>query len=207
MPVAIACVLSADEVQIPAPSLIVFPEGVAELELHRARSLHPEAMIIGAVKRIEAGTPRSIGVVVRGERLLLSYRKITTDGITIGTGKLPKNPTIVQNGEVAVGVLVCMDLDHPEARANTLSALHASSAGVKVLCVPADMGVHWFSGSTVPFAEIFSGIHLVLCNQLGSRGRDGRCQSFISDTNGMKVIRQQEIEPMFATLPFSDCAA
>jgi predicted amidohydrolase len=171
--------------------LILFPEGVSREELATAERAYPESMIVGAI--IDEGYSR--GFLLHRGRNNIEYLKVTTDGRTKGSGNFQQKP-VYQFGEVCVGVLICMDVVHADFSQAVAKMVRASSAEMKLICIPADMGDYWFQGERLSFPKSFDGIHVVLCNH--TKTHQGRCKSFVTATNGVKVAVQRKDEAINA---------
>ena len=177
------------------PDLIVFPEGILPEEVAKAQASHPESMIVGATD--EGGRSRGL-LLHRGENRI-DYLKVETDGLTKGSRDLQQNP-VYQFGKVCIGVLICMDVDHPEFSRAVIAKVRSSSAKLKLICIPADMGNEWFGGDSLQFPTKFEGTHVILCNHIKTHPQD-RCKSFVTDTHGTKIVVQYEDEPIHTELP------
>ena len=188
-----SCVLTACQLSPERTNIIVFPEGILPEEIAKAQVSHPESIIVGAIE--EDG--RSRGLLLDQRRNRINYLKVTTDGLTKGSCNLQQNP-VYQFGKVCIGVLICMDVDHPEFSRAVIAKVRSSSAKLKLICIPADMGNHWFSGDILPFPKKFEGTHVILCNHINHQAR---CKSFITDTDGRKIVVQSEGEPIHTELP------
>lgn len=189
----ISCVLTADQLNPVPTDLIVFPEGILQEEIENAQASHPESMIVGAI--VEDG--RSRGVLLHRGQHQIDYLKVETDGRTRGSHDLQQDP-VYQFGRVCVGVLICMDVDHVEFSHTVIEKVQSSSTELKLVCITADMGNHWFSGDILPFPKRFAGTHVILCNHINHQAR---CKSFITDTDGRKIVVQSEGEPIHTELP------
>ena len=190
--VRVLCVLTASELGTVEPDLIVFPEGTDCKEIKEAQSSYPNSVIVGAI--VDNGHSRGV-LLHRGQKNRIYYLKVETDGRTKGTGNVKQEP-VYEFGDVCIGVLICMDIDHTEFSQAVIESIKSSSASLKFLCVPADMGPEWFPDDRLPFPEKFDGIHVILCNHIKTHGVVARCKSFITDTNGNKIVKQRESEPI-----------
>lgn len=190
----VSCVLTSSELGTAGTDLIVFPEGVDWEEIKEAQSSYSNSVIVGAV--VENGHSR--GVLQHREQNRIDYLKVENDGRTEGTGNINQKP-VYEYGDVCIGVLICMDIDHIEFSRAVIESIQSSPASLKFLCVPADMGSYWLSGDSLPFPQKFDGIHVILCNHI--KTHQARCKSFISDTNGKKIVVQHDNEPISAMLP------
>lgn len=185
----VSCILAVGELDAKPTDLIVFPEGVCIKEIEEAMSVHPDAVIVAAY--VENGHSR--GVLWHQGRNRIDYLKVCDDGRTGGTENLQQNPTY-SFGDTCIGVLICMDIDHIAFSLAVIQKLKSSKARSKYLCVPADMGSAWFSEDCLPFPQRFEGIHVILCNHI--KTHQVRCKSFITDTDGMKIVVQRNEEPI-----------
>ena len=190
----ISCVLAARELNAESADLIVFPEGVCRKEIEDAELSNLDAVIAAAV--VENGYSR--GVLLHRGQNRIDYLKVETDGRTVGTGNHQQNP-VYEFGSFCIGVLICMDIDKPDFSRTVVEKIRASSAKLKFLCVPADMGDYWFSGDSLPFPNRFEGVHVILCNHV--KTHQARCKSFVTDIVGKKLVVQQDHEPIYAVLP------
>ena len=176
------------------PDLIVFPEGILPEEVAKAQESHPESMIVGATDK----GGRSRGLLLHRGQNRINYFKVETDGLTKGSCDLQQNP-VYQFGKVCIGVLICMDVDHPEFSCAVIAKVRSSAAELKLICIPADMGNDWFSGASLPFPTKFEGTHVILCNHV--KTHQVRCKSFVTDAHGTKIVEQNEEEPIHTELP------
>ncbi len=190
----VSCILSGSELNDKPVDLIVFPEGVCWNDIEETGLTHPDALIVGAV--VENGKSRGI-LRHRGQNQI-DYLKVETDKRTEGTGNTQQNPVYV-HGKMCIGVLICMDIDHVEFSSAVINSVKSSSANLKLLCVPADMGAYWMNGNTLPFSGRYTGIHVILCNHV--KTHQSRCKSFITDKEGNKIVVQNNREPICAELP------
>lgn len=195
----VSCILTIRELDPKPTDLIVFPEGVCIKEIEDAMSVHPDAVIVAAY--VENGYSR--GVLWHQGRNRIDYRKVCNDGRTSGTESLQQNP-IYSLGDTCIGVLICMDIDHIAFSSAVIRNLKSSAARSKFLCVPADMGSQWFNEDHLPFPQKFEGIHVILCNHI--KTHPVRCKSFITDTDGMKIVIQHDKEPIHRDFPGHDAA-
>lgn len=172
----------------------MFPEGILSEEIANAQASHPDSMIVGAIVEDE----RTRGLLLHRGHNRIDYLKVTTDGRTVGSGNLQQDP-VYQFGGVCVGVLICLDVDHVEFSRAVIEKVRSSLAKLKLMCIPADMGAHWFSGDSLPWPKMFEGTHVILCNHI--KTHQVRCKSFVTDAQGRKIVAQGEDEPMHAELP------
>ena len=186
--------MRASELAAESPDVILFPEGIEALELKLACREHPESVIVAAVREGE----HCRAIVCYGGKNHVSYLKVETDGLTTGTGDVTQLPIAHLKG-VTLGVLICMDVDHPNFSERVFSTLRKSIEPIKLLCIPSDMGSQWFEGEMLQPSERYEGIYVALCNH--TKTHDARCKSFITDTLGEKVQHQKNNEPIYAQLP------
>jgi hypothetical protein len=172
----------------------VFPEGIQREEVAKAESSHPNSIIVAAV--VEGGLSR--GLLLHRGKNRIDYLKVTGDGRTVGSGNIQQEP-VYQFGEVCVGVLICIDVDHVEFSSAVIEKVRSSSAKLKLMCVPADMGYSWFTCETLP-SQKFGGIHVILCNHTRSKNHDFPCKSFVTDADGRKLVVQRDDKPIHAEL-------
>lgn len=191
----ISCVLAARELNPDHVDLVVFPEGVCMDEINGVHSTHPDAVVAGAV--VENGYSR--GVLQHRGLNQIDYRKVESDGRTKGTANIHQNP-VYELGDVCIGVIICMDVNHMEFFHSVIWKIQSSQAMLKILCVPADMGAEWFEGNSLAFPQNFKGIHVIVCNNNSRNHQGHRRKSFITDTHGLKIVVQNEIEPIHAVL-------
>ena len=193
--VRISCVLTACQLSPERTNIIVFPEGILREEIAKAQVSHPESIIVGAIE--EDGQSRGL-LLHRGQKRI-DYLKVKTDGLTKGSCNLQQNP-VYQFGKVCIGVLICMDVDHPEFSRAVIAKVRSSSAKLKLICIPADMGNEWFDGDRLLFPKKFEGTHVILCNHIKTYPRV-RCKSFVTDAHGTKIVVQNDEEPIHTELP------
>lgn len=196
--VRISCVLTARELRSARTDLIVFPEGIFRGEIEAAQLSHPDSVIVGAI--VENG--RSRGLLRHRGKNRIDYLKVETDGRTTGTENLQQNPVYVL-GDVCIGVLICMDINHGAFSRAVIENIKFTSAKLKLLCVPADMADYYFSGQNLASPQNFEGVHVILCNHTNAHPQD-RCKSFVTDTHGTKVVVQNHVEPIHTNLPYGE---
>ncbi len=194
----ISCVLSARELRCVSTDLIVFPEAICWGEIEAAQSSHPDSVIVGAI--VENRCSRGL-LLYRGLNRI-DYLKVESDGLTDGTGNLQQNPVYVL-GDVCIGVLICMDINHGAFSRAVIGNIKSTSAKLKLLCLPADMDNFNFAGENLLYPQNFEGVHVILCNHTKSHPHD-RCKSFVTDTHGTKVVVQNRVEPIHTDLPYGD---
>lgn len=190
----VACILHAQEISNETADLVVFPEGVCQSEINEAMRVIPNALIVGAV--LDGNHSR--GVLLHRGQNKIDYLKVATDGRTKGSGNHNQTP-IYEADNICIGVLVCMDVDQNNFSRPVIEKIKASGAKSKYLCVPADMGNHWFNHYSLPFPSEFEGINFILCNHI--KTHQARCKSFITDQSGKKIVIQNDKEPIYANLP------
>jgi hypothetical protein len=188
------CGVSAGQLDGRTPGLIVFPEAVAQAEIDRAEALCPDAVIAAAV--LEQGRMR--GVIRHGGENRIDYLKVHGDGHTLGSGLHGQLP-VYEGGSVAVGMIICRDLDEPRLKNDVADRLRHASAPFKVVAIPAQMHMSlWFDGPTLD-DPAWVGLHVALSN-----GQDYhpvyRRLSFITDLAGRKVAIQEGLDPVWRTL-------
>ncbi len=183
------CGQSASQLGDQTPDLVVFPEGIGSDQIASVAAYHPQTIVVGAV--LDANRMR--GVVWHRSRNWIRYAKVGSDGQTDG-GPPPGELPIYIHGEVAIGVLICMDVQLPTLRNSVVDALRRSAASFKILCVPADMqGGAWFVGDEV--GPAWTGVSLALSNGV-FRSPTNRLASFITDVRGAKIAIQVGTEPV-----------
>lgn len=190
----VSCIVRSCELNDQSVDLIVFPEGVSWKEIEEAGAARPDALIAGAV--VENG--RSRGILRHRGQNLIDYLKVGTDGRTEGTGNTQQHPVYV-HGKACIGMLICMDIDHVAFSNAVINGIKSSAASLKLLCVPADMGSHWMAGDSLLFPQRYTGVHVILCNHI--KAHQSRCNSFIADKEGNKIVVQRNREPIYAELP------
>lgn len=188
----ITCALTSGKLTSPAADLIVFPEGVCWKEIQAAQSSYSKSVIVGAV--IENGQSRE--VLLHQGLNRIDYLKVQTDGQTTGNGD-PKQDPVYYLENLCIGVLICMDIDAVEFSGAVIKKIRSSRANLKLLCIPADMASCW---DILAFPKRFEGIHVILCNHTKTYQGSARCQSFIADAHGRKIVVQVQDEPIYAGL-------
>lgn len=195
----ISCVLTAYQLNPTPTDLIVFPEGILPEEVAKAQASHPESIIVGAIEECDRSQrKRSRGLLLHRGQNKVNYLKVETDGRTKGSCNLQQNP-VYQYDEVCIGMLICKDVDHVEFSRNVIAKVQSSSAKLRLICIPADMGSEWFVGDKLQSETKFEGTHVILCNHTRTHPKD-RCKSFVTDTHGTKIEAQEE-EPIHRQLP------
>jgi predicted amidohydrolase len=187
----IDCVLAAHELGPTPTDIIVFPEGVDHREVVEARCARPDSVVVAAI--VENSHCR--GVLLHGGVNRLDYLKVETDGRTQGTGVVPRTP-VYEFGDICLGVLICMDIQHGLLFRAVMDKIRSSSATTKLLCIPADMSFEWFSNDTV--GSRYQGVAVALCNQ--TRTYQVRCKSFVADSLGRRLAVQKDVEPIWAQI-------
>ncbi len=191
--ISVACVLSANQLEGVETNVVVFPEGIDEIEITTAQIAHPNALVVGSI--IENGMGR--GVLYHRGQNRIDYLKIGNDRRTKPSNNERQMP-VYEAGNICVGVVICMDVDTGVFLSNLLQRIKSSSAEFKLVCVPADMAEATFSGTEL--MPQWEGVHVLLCNHIKTYPQ-GRAKSFISDTHRIKRVIQQTNEPLFAQLP------
>lgn len=187
------CGLAAAQLGAERPDLIVFPEGAGLGEIARAAAICPAAVIAGAIQDGD----RMRGVIWRGGENQVDYLKVGADGHTRG-GAAPAETPVYETDEVAVGLLVCMDVNDPFLQGRVTERLRAARAPHRVVCVPAQMfGFTWFLGPDLN--RSWWGLHVAVCNAV-DRYPEHRLRSFIADPSGRKFEIQTGVEPICQTL-------
>ncbi len=189
----IACVLTASELTTSDAELIVLPEGASQREIEQVQLSYPDAMTVGGM--IEHGN--SCGVLWHKRKNRIAYVKVGNDGRTRGGGDLSQMP-LYEFGNVCIGVLMCMDIDNVIFSQAVIDNIRSSPEKLKLLCIPADMGDHWFNDNNSSALQRFQGMHVILCNH--TKTHQARCKSFITDTHGRKMAVQQSHEALYAEL-------
>ncbi len=191
----VSCVLDLKNLGAEKSDVIVFPEGISRIELQRAGSAHAASIVVGAFE--ENGYSR--GLLLHRGQSRIEYLKVESDHLhTKGSRKTRQRP-IYDRGDMCVGVLICMDVDHVEFSRAVVDAVKSSNAGKKLICVPADMAPHWFPGETLlgPMSE---GVHVAVSNGMRTHGK-ARRKSFVTDTRGRIIATQKGDEALHVQLP------
>jgi hypothetical protein len=183
------CGLAANQLPAQKPHLIVFPEGVDQSEIDQAQQLCPDAVIAGAILQGD----RMRGVIQHRFDNHIDYQKVLSDGHSEG-GPSPSCPPIYLCDSVAVGLLICRDIQEPTLTNSVIAGLHRATASFKMLCIPAEMHISggWFSGPTLG-NPAWAGIHVALSNN-NARYGEHRIRNFIADAAGQKVVVQKGVE-------------
>lgn len=193
MAIRLSCVLGAAELAGRSADIVLFPEGVEPADMALARAMVPGALIVGAVE--ERG--RSRALIERAGRNQVDYRKIETDGRTKGAGVEPRSLPLVLEDRIAIGVVICMDIQRAGWVSVIIGALRAAPAPVKLLCIAGDMSDMYFQGQTLqPYLH---GVKVALCNNTRTHPRH-RCQSFVADASGAKRVVQTGVAPVHVEL-------
>jgi hypothetical protein len=174
------------------PDLILFPEGVSGSEIARANIVFPKAVVVSAVAEGE----HCIGSIYSGGVKRVTYRKIGTDGNTIGVGLEPEHTPTWSTDDAAIGIIVCMDVQTGLLQ-RVVATLRRSSKPLKLLCIPADMGAEWFSSPDL--GPTFKDIWVALCNLARTDGST-RCDTFIANPNGQKICSKKDGTSLHFTL-------
>jgi hypothetical protein len=172
------------------PDVIVLPEGVSMGTVRRTAVQAPNAVIAGAVR---VGQHMK-GVLRYDGRNRVQYMKVHSDRWTAGSPPPARCP-ILEIADLAVGLVICVDVQDAKLMHGVIGALNASAAPWKVLCVP----MKTYAGglfSTEPVCyPTWERIHVAVSNS--HRGYpDNRLRNFISDVAGKKVIEQEVGEPI-----------
>jgi hypothetical protein len=114
--------------------LVVLPEGVAEADLVGVARSRPASVVVGAWA---APDGRMRGVIWHLGREQVAYGKVRFDGRSPG-GPPPVQPPVYLHEQIAIGVVVCLDVQDDLAN-RVLEALLRAPAPFKALCIPADM--------------------------------------------------------------------
>jgi hypothetical protein len=189
------CGCSFDQIGDSIPNLIVFPEGVSNGDMERTKARIPDAVVAGAI--LEDGRMRGV-LSHRGENLI-DYLKAGCDGRSKG-GLAPEQTPIAEVGDLAVGLLICMDVQDSVFAKRVLDDLEASAATFKVLCIPADMNLDWSFEGSAPFMSRGQ-IHVVLSNNTKTYP-DNRIRSFITNRAGAMRKVQVDKEAITERLQF-----
>lgn len=189
----VSCVLSADDVREEYADLVLFPEGVPLSDIQDISTAWPNALIAGAI----TDNKHSRGLLYCGSERKIDYLKVRTDGRTQGSNNVQQHP-VYENAQCCVGILVCMDVDDVTFSTNVIEHVRASRAPQRLICIPADMGSHWFSQEDLWIPK-WGGVNVVLCNNV--KTHESRCKSFVTDRQGHKVHVQNDKEPIYAVVP------
>ena len=76
---------------------------------------------------------------------------------------------------VCIGVLICMDVNHVTFSRAVVKKIRTSSAKLKLLCVPADMGSDRFSDASLP--ATFEGIYVIVQSYVLTRRKYLQCDT------------------------------
>ena len=182
--------LSAEDLGGATPDIIVFPEGVDAVEIERARALCPEAIVAGAVLKGR----RMHGVIQHGPINQIDYQKVLSDGQSDG-GPLPLEAPFYEANGLAIGLLICMDVDCAPLTIPLVEKLVRSTAPYKMLCVPSQMvGGQRFTEDMAGLPS-WTGFQIALINNV-ARYPPNRLPSFITDAKRLKVVVQKDHEPI-----------
>ena len=185
----VSCVLRPDEIPVPSPDLVLFPEYIEAAKLRLAARQYPRSMIIGAVE----SKGRSQAVLIYEGRNRIEYLKVESDGRTKGSQDFRQRP-IFETVDFVVGILICRDFENFDFCRQVCAELKTRPQKLKILCVPAEMHGAWFQGKSVN-TDAVSGIYMMLCNN-NVKYPDYRCRSFITDLNREKAVEQEKCEPI-----------
>ena len=138
------------------------------------------------------------GVIQHRSHNHIDYQKVLSDGRSNG-GPPPSYPPIYVCDTIAVGLLICMDIQEPVLTGRVIEGLHQATAPFKVLCIPAEMGAGggWVSEPSLGDPR-WSGIHVALSNN-NARYPEHRIRSFIADSARHKVVVQDDAEAITRT--------
>lgn len=190
------CGLSAAQLGDEQPDLIVFPEGVDRAEIDMATALRPNAIVAGAV--LEACDHdvrgRMRGIIRHLGRDWINYQKVRDDNHTAG-GPAPKAPPVYETDTLAVGLLICMDINATDVRDQVMCKLRQSPARFKVLCIPADMHMSVWSMEAMLQNTFLAGAHLALSNHT-TRYAEFSFPSFIADEPRVNTKVRDGEEPI-----------
>jgi predicted amidohydrolase len=187
----IVCAVATANTECLAPDVLVLPEGTTAAELVAATDQYPETVIVAATSD---GRNMRAQVLVGG-RNRVDYLKIRSDDRSEGVGSEPRELPYCESGELAIGVLVCRDIQEVKFARSLLQKLRSSSKAVKLLCVPADMHGDWFTSEQVYGYE---GAFLALSNN-NQTYPVWRARSFIASPGGKRIVTQNAYEPIVAT--------
>ncbi|VAX03552.1 hypothetical protein MNBD_GAMMA19-1816 [hydrothermal vent metagenome] len=190
----VTCILTANELGPEKSDLIVFPEGASQKDMEHAQSSRTDTIIVGAFE--DNGYSR--GVLLHRGKNRINYLKVDADNKTEGSGDVKQMP-LYEFEDMCIGVLICKDIDNEGISHAVVANIRSSPANLKLLCIPADMGSHWFNDSSLPFPEKFRGIQVILCNHIKSHQARGK--GLLTDAQGKKIVVQQDMEPIYAELP------
>jgi hypothetical protein len=186
------CCRFTSQLEKARPDVIVFPEGVRQGEHDRARAWFPDAIVVGAIKE-----GRHMRGVIRhcGENQI-DYLKVGADGHTEGAPP-PASVPVYDTGEVAVGLLICMDVQNPMLANAVAEQLRNAAAPRKVLCIPAEMvGGSWFTDPLIG-PPSWAGLQVALSNN-DVRYPNNRLRSFITGRARSKIAEQADREAIHA---------
>lgn len=187
----VACVLHLEEALAVDADVYVFPEGCARVALEATSREKRHAFVVGAFEDGEY----SRGALFRSGEMVMSYLKVFSDGRTRGNGIFEQLPVYCSGDDLGIGVLVCLDVDEPASSLPVLDALRETYCRHRLLCVPADMGSHWFPHRELLGESKYAGAFVALCNNIKTHGDHG-CKSFVTDTSGIKRAIQKNREPL-----------
>lgn len=114
--------------------------------------------------------------------VMLYYDKLDSDGKNVCGSWV--NPLIWARGDLAIGMICCMDIQRPEIWNGTREALLAKLCEHKVLAICGYMGPQWLSNDPLSFWQ--RGIYVVCSN-----GQKGGTRSFIATPEGRKISGAQ----------------
>ena len=190
----IYCTNTLDDFNPELPAVIVLPEGIPSTVMLDASLLHHDAYYVGAFP--ENGYCR--GAIYYQGINKIEYLKVECDQRSKGSGNTEQCP-IFESEDICIAVLVCMDIDHVEFSLKIREKLKQSKAKIKILCIPADMHNEWFPSEELPAK--YNDIYTALSNNNLTYQDPCRCRSFIANPEGLKLVKQQELQPIHIKLP------
>jgi hypothetical protein len=186
----IVCAIEASDLLLTDVDILVLPEGVSLEAIQRASARFPRAVVVGAAR--DGNFMRAYAMI--GEENKIDYLKIGTDGRSIGVNLAPKN-AMLECENFAVGVLVCMDVQH-RFQFQLRESLNASSKPTRIMCIPADMDPTWFSSDVVLG---FGGAYVAMCNN-NTTYPVLRARSLIAGPDGRCIVKQELCEAISAVV-------
>ena len=184
------CGRSARELGDERPGVVVLPEGVSRINIRRAAGVAPDAIIAAAI--LSGG--RMKGVLRHRGRNRIRYLKVLPDQWTAG-GSLPAHWPVYETEDLAIGLVICVDLQCPELMDGVIQGLQAAKAPRKVLCVVTNTYAgNLLSADPVGYPS-WAGIHVALSNSHAGYP-DNRLQNFVTDEIGWKVAKQEGAQPV-----------
>jgi hypothetical protein len=172
--------------------LILLWEGCDRQMVEKTSKLHPEAFVVAGVRndQVIGGVPKKhmTGVIYLNGDEIFGYWKVESDGNTCSYSCGQPCPVWLDRG-LAIGVLVCMDVDQPLIRDPVVAAVKASSRIQRFICIPADMGNEFGLADDQLKQDRWSGVNVLFCN---IRSDPGKVKSFVSDRNGKKIAKNND---------------